>query len=150
MIAHVAQTVATVAPSVAPSVAPVVHATVVTPSTQSLNDLLNKLATLLAPYIVVISAALVSAVQYFLNKFPFFSHEVSAVQDLRRRLLAVVLPLLTTFLGGLATGQNTLHLMPWVFLVSQILYTSVKALQGVAQEKVVAMDSLAVDSPPAG
>lgn len=129
---------ATLAPS--PTTSPVVEAvkvavvhhaaTAQTSPFQGLSDLLNKWAALLSPYIVVIGAAIASAVQVPLNKLlPWLSHETAQVQDLRRRLLAVALPLLGTYLSGLATGQNTLHLAPWVFLVSQILYSAVQALK---------------------
>jgi ABC-type glycerol-3-phosphate transport system permease component len=117
--------------------------------TSGLQDLLNKLAALLSPYVVVIAAALATSVQSFLNKLPWLQHEVAKVQDLRRKLLAVALPVVGTLLAGLATGQNTLHLAPWIFLVGQVLYATVQAIKASGASAFSGV-TLASDAPSEG
>lgn len=146
-----------VAASVTPTPSPVVqvvqviqaHAAAGPLIPASVTDLLNKFSTVLAPYVVVISAAIASGLQVLLNKFPWLSHDIAKVQDLRRVLLAAALPLLGTLVAGLATGQNTLQLAPWVFLVAQILYAAVKAIQA-SGSPVLADAPLATDTPAVG
>ncbi len=132
----VVQTVvhATLTPS--PTTSPVVQAAqavvqthaAAAPSVPSLSDMLNGLVAILSPYVLVLGAALASFVQVWLNKLPWLSHDVAAIQDWRRKLLAVAIPLVGTLLAGLATGQNTLGLAPLVFLLAQILFAAVKRL----------------------
>ncbi len=115
----------------------------------NLSDMLNGLASALAPYIVVIGGVVAAAAQSLLNKLPWLSHDIAKVQDLRRVVLAVFLPLAGTFLAGLATGQNALGLAPWVFVASQILFAAVKALQASGAAAAPAA-SLAVEEPAVG
>lgn len=145
---------ATVAPT--PSASPVVqaaHAAIqATPApaaVSQLQDWLNQLSVAVGPYIVLIGAALANVVQSLLQKFPWLSSDIAKVQDLKRKLLAIALPLVGTFVAGLATGQNTLHLWPWLFVAGQILYAAVKALQA-AGSAVLSDVPLASEVPPQG
>ncbi len=151
VIVHAVQASLSPSPSASPVVQAAVqaHAAAATVAPTSFSDLLNKVAALLSPYVVFIGAALASSAQALLNKLPWLQSDVAKLQDLYRRLLAVALPLLGTFLAGLATGQNTLQLAPWIFLVSQVLYTAVKALQATGAPSTPAA-ALAVEEPAAG
>jgi hypothetical protein len=114
-----------------------------------LQDWLNQLSVLVGPYVVLIGAVIANLVQSLLQKFPWLSSDIAKVQDLKRKLLAIALPLVGTFVAGLATGQNTLHLAPYIFVVGQILYAAVKALQA-AGASVLADVPLASEQPPQG
>ncbi len=141
-----------------PSASPVVqviqvvqaHAATGPSAWTQLTDELNKLSSLLSPYIVLIGAALASGVQVLLNKFPFLSHDIKEVQDFRRKMLAVAIPVVGTLVAGLATGQNTLNLAPWVFLIAQILFASVKALQAAGAAYVANQPTLATEEVSQG
>ncbi len=146
---------ATLAPS--PSASPVVEAVktaVVThaaaPSTQGLTQWLNTVAALLQPYIVVIAAALASALQVLLNKLKWLQSDVAKLQALYRRLLAAALPFLGAYIASVASGQNVMHVAPYIFVASQILYSAVQALKAVGaasasanQDVVLASDEAA-------
>ncbi len=155
-VVHAAQAVVQASVSPSPSASPVAqaaqvvvqHTAAAAPNTPSLQDIVNGIVSVLSPYVVVIGAALASFVQVFLNKLPWLSHDVKEVQDWRRKLLAVAIPLAGTLLAGLATGQNTLGLAPWVFLVAQVLFAAVKRLQ--ATGIVMPTETLAVEEPAVG
>ncbi len=132
-VIHAAATVAaTLSPTPSPS--PVVQAAVqahaaAAPSASGLNDLLNKLAGLISPTdLAVLAGMLASAAQALLNRFPWLNHDIQEVQNARRFLLAVVLPFAGAYLASLATGDNTLAVAPWVFLVSQLVFRAVKLM----------------------
>lgn len=139
-------------PSLTPSVTPVAvaaHAAATTGG-ESLTDLLNKLANLVAPYVVVIGGFLAVLVQALLNRFPWLSHEVAAVQDLYRRLVAIVLPFLGAYIATVVTGDNSMHVAPYVFIASQIIFTAWKALKGSVAAKVAPAPALATDDVAGG
>lgn len=127
-----------VAPSISPSpsVSPVVHAVVThaAAAPSGLSDLLNKLAALVSPTDLVVLAGMVAAaIQSLINRFPWLQHDIDEVQNARRFVLAVLIPLLGTYLAGLASGDNTLAVAPWIFLVSQVVFRAVKLLLAAGQ-----------------
>lgn len=118
-------------PSPSPSVAPVVHAvtTVVAhPATLSAwNSLASQIST---PDLVVFAGVVASALQTQVNRLPWLQHDIAKVQDLRRFLVSVALPVAGVGLAGLANGHNSLGLAPVVYVVSQATFYVVKILRG--------------------
>lgn len=152
---HQAAAALTPSPSLSPSVTPAVQAAVnahaaaqAVPATPGLSDMLNSLAALLSPYVIVIGAVVANFVQLWLNKLPWLGHDVAKVQDLYRRLVAVALPLLGTYAASFATGHNDIGFAPWIFLVGQILFATFRALKALGANDAQTAGSL--DAPAAG
>ncbi len=147
--AHAATVAATPSPTVSPSVdpTPVVHAVAQQAAAHSsLIDSVNAFVSQIPQSeLVAVAAVIVVALQSFLNRFPWLQHEVNYVQDLRRQFVAVVLPFLGVMLAGFASGQNTMHLAPVVYLVGQVVYYVVKTLQGAAAN----LSSASAETAPA-
>lgn len=141
-VVHAAATVAAtitpaptpvISPTPLPSPSPVVEAathaaTTVAQTHPSFFDALNILASSVGqPEIIAAGAAAAVALQALLNKLPWLQHEVQWVEDLRRRFLAVALPLLGTVAASFASGHNELHLAPGLFLGGQVIYWTITA-----------------------
>lgn len=152
----VAHAIATVTLSPTPTTSPV--ATVVATTAAAVvktspTDTLNRIANAISPADLIATAGIVAtAIQAQLNKLPWLRHAVDYVQDTRRFVVAVVLPIGGTLLAGLATGHNTLNLAPWVFAVSQLVFYVAKSLKssGVTTGTTVETPVLAVEETPAG
>jgi hypothetical protein len=140
--------VVTPTPSPSPTVEAVAHAAnQVVQSHPGLLDVLNVLASSIGqPEIIAAGAAAAVALQALLNKLPWLQHEVQWIEDLRRRFVAIVLPVLGTALTSFASGHNELHLAPAVFLLGQVgfwTFSTWRKVRSDRTEKAPAVESLA-------
>lgn len=139
VVQSTAQAVVAATPAVTATPTPTPEAVqAVATSSSSLLGAVNALASQVSQTdVVAVASGLAVAVQALLNKIPFFTHVVNYVQDVRRFFLAVLVPSALTFLAGLATGDNTLHLAPVVFLGAQVVFYTVRFLVSKATAKAV-------------
>jgi hypothetical protein len=68
------------------------------------------------------AAAFVVFVQSMINKFPFLKNAEEKGRELANYLISFVLPFATTAVASFASGNNTLHLTPYIYLAGQFVY----------------------------
>lgn len=129
-VAPTVQAVASASPSPSPSPQAV---SAVVSHAPTITDTLNALASKVSQTDLIAFAATIAVlVQALLNKVPFFTHAVAYVQDVRRFVLSVAVPNAVLVSTSLATGNNKLGLVPWVFMVAQTLFYVGKTLVNAA------------------
>jgi len=123
--------VASASPSVSPSVTPhVVHAAQTVAQSNSLTDVLNALASRVSVAdLMAFAGFVVVAFQYLVNQVPFIKNLSDQVSKTFNWVVSFLLPLLTAFLASVVSGNNDLHLAPYLYLTAQFIYFVVEYIR---------------------
>ena len=130
--------------TVAPSVSPVVNALAsaspaVATHASSISDTLNALASRVSVADLITAAgAIVVAVQYLINQVPVIKRLSDQATASFNWVVSFALPFLATFVASAASGNNTLHVAPYVYLIAQLVYFIIEYIKSKAVKNVVA------------
>lgn len=130
--------------TVAPTVTPVAHAVAsVSPSptpvahAATISDTLNALASKVSVADLMAAAgAIVVAVQYLVNQVPFIKRLSDQATASFNWVVSFALPFLATFIASVASGNNTLHVTPYIYLIAQLVYFVIEYIKSKAAKPV--------------
>jgi len=82
------------------------------------------------------AGAIVVGVQYLVNQVPVVKRLSDAATASFNWVVSFALPFLATFIASVASGNNSLHVAPYIYLIAQLVYFVIEYIKTKAAKTV--------------